>query len=604
MAGKGDTFEVQVPSYPAPPPPIVWEPLKNTASQGTEDLREARWVLRLQDKQVVPVWVRALAIPRLLFFSPPFPCDAECLQGLLIAFFDTDMDELQPNAYFYLEFPDGEKPEVKLSPRADIQELMHKYKIGKSDELAQCNLVYKINSQPPERVASNSSVDLSRLVRIFAAGGVYKTLMPRDNETCDDIIRKLRVKFDYSRVDTSGFGLFLVHEQKDIREVEGNEIVARLLPTLRDKQQYLLYKSKAAPRRGLSTFNPMERGSLRLQHLHEIGSFEVLALLGKGSFGFVWKIRQVSTGQICALKIIPKKCIIQYNDVDHVNLEREILHKLGSGSHPFIVQFFYSLQDSQSVFFIMDHVEGGNLFHMVSCMRSPIAEDAVRFYAAQLVLAINVLHENYYIYRDLKLENILIGKDGYLRLIDFGLSHKFSPQRKRVQSFSGTPMYLAPEMLSKQGHSFGVDWWALGVLLFMLLTLEPPFYSPDYKEIFRQIRNCEPAYENYQFSDEAVSFLQGLMTKDSTKRLGCTRGGIEEVMNHSFLKGVDWDGIRAKTVSPPYVISSAHQDEINQEDYERCFTRHPDQSASIDHSVFDKGFISEPNLLSHRVSVG
>ena len=94
------------------------------------------------------------------------------------------------------------------------------------------------------------------------------------------------------------------------------------------------------------------------------------------------------------------------------------------------------------------------------------------------------------------------------------------------------------------------------------------------------------------------------MTKDSSKRLGCTRGGIEEVRSHPFLQGVNWEGIQAKTVSPPYVISSAHQDEINQEDYERCFTRHHDSSSSVDHSVFDKGFIPEPNLLSHRVSLG
>ena len=111
MEGPGEKL-VEVPSYPAPPPPIVWEPLKNTNSQSTGDLGDARWVLRLQDKQVVPVWVRALAIPRLLFFSPPFPCDAERLQGLLVSFFDTDADELQPNAYFYLEFPDGQLPRM------------------------------------------------------------------------------------------------------------------------------------------------------------------------------------------------------------------------------------------------------------------------------------------------------------------------------------------------------------------------------------------------------------------------------------------------------------------------------------------------------------
>ena len=141
---------------------------------------------------------------------------------------------------------------------------------------------------------------------------------------------------------------------KDIREIEHGEIISDLLPEIREKKQYLLYKSKEAPNRGLSTFNPMHRQSIRFQNLHQLGEFEVISLLGKGSFGFVWCIRQVSTDKVFALKIIPKKSIIQYNDVDHVNLEREILQALGTGQHPFIVQFYYALQDSRNIFFVMD----------------------------------------------------------------------------------------------------------------------------------------------------------------------------------------------------------------------------------------------------------
>jgi serum/glucocorticoid-regulated kinase 2 len=192
------------------------------------------------------------------------------------------------------------------------------------------------------------------------------------------------------------------------------------------------------------------------------------------------------------------------------------------------------------------------------------AEDMTKFFLAQLVISIGYLHSNNIVHRDLKLENILLeedGKDnsplmpsyiGYIRLIDFGISKQLDFQaRQHSYSVRGTPEYMAPETIDKSGHSFPVDWWALGIVAYEMLVGQPPFYQEDQDEMFNSILNEDIAYpEDIEINEDTKEFISLLLNKDSNARLGA--GGYEEVMGHRYFDGFDFSAVTNKTMEPPY----------------------------------------------------
>jgi len=272
--------------------------------------------------------------------------------------------------------------------------------------------------------------------------------------------------------------------------------------------------------------------------------FEVLALIGKGNFGKVYQVRKKDTGEIYALKILYKQNIIESNETAHTMSERSILQRI---RHPFLVNLYYSFQTEDKLFLVMDFVNGGELFFHLQ-QEDCFSEERARFYAAEILLGLEHLHENGIIYRDLKLENLLLTPDGHIKITDFGLSKEgMHSDAESTKTFCGTPEYMAPEMLTGKGYTTAVDWWSFGSLLYEMLSGLPPFFSQDVQVMYRRIIKEELSFSDV-FSEDAMDLLEKLLAKDPAQRLTDTK-----VMKaHPFFKTIDWDLLYQKKIKPPY----------------------------------------------------
>jgi len=245
------------------------------------------------------------------------------------------------------------------------------------------------------------------------------------------------------------------------------------------------------------------------------------------------------------MKILKKKNMIKRKQVEHINTERKIMEII---DNQFIVKLRYAFQTNQKLYFVTDYCPGGELFYHIQKV-GKFNEEAAKFYAAQLVLAIEHLHKNNIIYRDLKPENVLIDKEGYIKITDFGLSKQNIIDNHSANSFCGTPEYLAPEVIENTGHGKAVDWWSLGAILYEMLTGLPPFYNKDRDTLFNNIRNIKIEYPKY-LSKKAVSLFQGFFVKDPDRRLGSN--GTDEIKNHQFFDTVNWKYMDKKLIKSPF----------------------------------------------------
>lgn len=192
---------------------------------------------------------------------------------------------------------------------------------------------------------------------------------------------------------------------------------------------------------------------------------------------------------------------------------------------------------------LQEYVIGGELFrHLRKSGR--FSNDTARFYAAEIVLALEYLHSKDIIYRDLKPENILLDHRGYIKITDFGFAKKVVD---RTWTLCGTPEYLAPEIIQSKGHSKSVDWWSLGILIFEMMAGYPPFYDDNHFGIYEHILGGKVQYPSY-FENAAKDLLKKLLIIDRTKRLGNLKGGAEDVKKHKWFRGTDWHGLLTKTV--------------------------------------------------------
>lgn len=312
-------------------------------------------------------------------------------------------------------------------------------------------------------------------------------------------------------------------------------------------------------------------GNLRTKiTLHD---FEFLKILGKGTFGKVILCRERNTKRICAMKILKKSLIVAKNEVQHTQTENKVLRSI---KHPFITSLIYAFQTTDRLCLVMEYVNGGELFfHLTREKR--FTEERAKFYTAEVCLAIGFLHDNNIIYRDIKLENILLDNEGHVKLVDFGLCKMDMTIDSTTDTFCGTPEYLAPEILTESngnGYNRSVDWWAVGVLLYEMLIGRLPFANTDVKILFQKIINDKAEIPMF-LSPEARSILVQLLEKDPIRRLGASMLDYKELQWHRFFSNLNWNFLLLKQVEPPF--KPLVESEVDTRYFEREFTGEPVQ---------------------------
>ncbi|KAJ9115807.1 hypothetical protein QFC22_004948 [Naganishia vaughanmartiniae] len=277
--------------------------------------------------------------------------------------------------------------------------------------------------------------------------------------------------------------------------------------------------------------------------------FEIMKLIGKGTFGKVFQVRKRDTKRIYAMKMLSKKDIVAKKEIAHTIGERKILQR--SLECPFLVGLKFSFQTEEYLFFITDYKSGGELFWHLQ-KEGRFTENRARFYVAELVLALEHLHKYDIVYRDLKPENILLDATGHVALCDFGLSKPDLGAGQLTNTFCGTTEYLAPEvLLDDHGYSKLVDFWSLGVLLFEMCCGWSPFYSEDVQQMYKNICFGKIRFPRGVIGEDGKQFVKGLLNRNPKHRLGAERDAAE-LKEHPFFKSIDWNLLANKQITPPF----------------------------------------------------
>ena len=328
-----------------------------------------------------------------------------------------------------------------------------------------------------------------------------------------------------------------------------------------------------------------------------IFDFEPIEIIGRGAFGEVRIVRHKKSGEVLALKKLSKNEMIRKNQVQHVKSERNVL---ALADNPWVVDLKYSFQDESHLYLVMEYLPGGDLMNIL-IKRDILPEEEARMYIAECVLAVESVHKLNYIHRDLKPDNILIDASGHIKLADFGLCkcseiHLDNPfenltkleedkiekrsaariQRSRKLAFStvGTPDYIAPEVFGRGGYDEKVDWWSIGVILFEMIIGFPPFYSEEPKITCQKILNWKRTFripKDANISAAAADLIYKLVC-DKDERIG--GGGAQEIKNHPFFNGVDWDNIR-NTAAPWEPLLEDETDASNFDKFEEVEPFYP-----------------------------
>ncbi|KAL2023246.1 hypothetical protein VTK56DRAFT_3369 [Thermocarpiscus australiensis] len=279
--------------------------------------------------------------------------------------------------------------------------------------------------------------------------------------------------------------------------------------------------------------------------------FQILRLIGKGTFGQVYQVRKKDTGRIYAMKVLSKKVIVQKKEVAHTVGERNILVRTAMSDSPFIVGLKFSFQTPSDLYLVTDYMSGGELFWHLQ-KEGKFDEKRAKFYIAELILAIQHLHKNDIVYRDLKPENILLDANGHIALCDFGLSKANLTKNDTTNTFCGTTEYLAPEvLLDESGYTKMVDFWSLGVLVFEMCCGWSPFYAEDTQQMYKNIAFGKVRFPRDTLSLEGRNFVKGLLNRNPKHRLGAT-DDAEELKRHAFFADIDWDALSKKLITPPF----------------------------------------------------
>ncbi|XP_069862445.1 serine/threonine-protein kinase N2 isoform X2 [Dipodomys merriami] len=316
---------------------------------------------------------------------------------------------------------------------------------------------------------------------------------------------------------------------------------------------------------GYSGIRELEERRSQQRFQFNLQDFRCCAVLGRGHFGKVLLAEYKHTNEMFAIKALKKGDIVARDEVDSLMCEKRIFETVNSVRHPFLVNLFACFQTKEHVCFVMEYAAGGDL--MMHIHTDVFSEPRAVFYAACVVLGLQYLHEHKIVYRDLKLDNLLLDTEGFVKIADFGLCKEGMGYGDRTSTFCGTPEFLAPEVLTETSYTRAVDWWGLGVLIYEMLVGESPFPGDDEEEVFDSIVNDEVRYPRF-LSTEAISIMRRLLRRNPERRLGAGEKDAEDVKKHPFFRLVDWNALIDKKVKPPFVPTIRGREDVSNFDDE------------------------------------
>ncbi|XP_034414609.1 3-phosphoinositide-dependent protein kinase 1 [Cyclopterus lumpus] len=284
-------------------------------------------------------------------------------------------------------------------------------------------------------------------------------------------------------------------------------------------------------------------------------------ILGEGSFSTVVLAREQLTGKEYAIKILEKRHIVKANKAQYVKRERDLMSNL---EHPFFVKLYFTFQDDEKLYFGLSYAKNGELLKYIRKIGS-FDETCTRFYSAEIVCALEYLHNKGIIHRDLKPENILLSEDMHIQITDFGTAKQLSSDSKqaRANSFVGTAQYVSPELLTEKSACKSSDLWALGCITYQLVAGLPPFRAGNEYLIFQKIIKLEYEFPE-KFFPKAKDLVKQLLSLDPSKRIGCEEmGGYDPLRQHPFFDTISWSDLHLQTPPKltPYLPAMSEDDE-------------------------------------------
>jgi len=292
-----------------------------------------------------------------------------------------------------------------------------------------------------------------------------------------------------------------------------------------------------------------------------VDDFRKIKVIGKGGFGRVLLVEKKDTKKVYAMKILKKGVIAARGEIEHTRTEKSVLSKL---DHPFLAKLHWSFQTDENLYFVMDFINGGELFHHLS-IEKRFSDDRARFYAAEIVSGMEYLHTHGVIYRDLKPENLLLSHRGHIIMTDFGLSKEgLHAEDSRTGTFCGTPEYLAPEIIKGEDYTKSIDWWSVGTLIYEMLTGLPPFYTDDEENMYHKIMTAEIDFSKPLFTPEAKDIITKFLNRDPLQRLQ----DPHDIKSHPWFRAIDWNKLEKLEIAPPFIPKVSSADDVRNIDEE------------------------------------
>jgi len=296
-----------------------------------------------------------------------------------------------------------------------------------------------------------------------------------------------------------------------------------------------------------------------------VDQFRCISVLGRGHFGKVLLAEYKTTKELFAIKALKKGDIISRDEVESLMSEKRIFEAANNVRHPFLVNLFACFQTKDHVCFVMEYAPGGDL--MMHIHEEVFSEARTMFYSGCVILGLQYLHEHDIVYRDLKLDNLLLDAEGYVKIADFGLCKEGMGFGQKTGTFCGTPEFLAPEVLTETSYTRSVDWWGLGVLIFEMLVGESPFPGDDEEEVFDSIVNDEVRYPRF-LSNDSIALMRRLLRKNPERRLGSSQRDAEDIKKQPFFKDMKWESLLNRKLKAPFKPTVKHAEDVSNFDVE------------------------------------